>query len=294
MISLLTGSIIEDRPTEGIVVLVASSGASGKILCQVLASVILFVFSPKELRGAINCSFADKPCFKKSSEYLCIVHPMDDWTFEIKLEKENLQLIGITIEELHTMLGDIHLDDPSALRKAAASYQSENFITVKAESPSVRSVIHQLCNNRHIELPRKLFQKSKVMEFLSLLMSESQSDENKSACPYLTSETDKEKIRTARLILLKEIVSPPTIPELAKQVGTNELKLKMGFKHLYNCTIHGFVRDRRMATAKAMLDSTRKFQIGTVAESVGYSNPSHFISEFKSEYGVTPKQYLNR
>lgn len=291
MISLLSGSANLDTPTAGTVVLSAASQESDSLICSVPANVILFVFSSETLEG-IKCSFDTELYSKGSGEFLLIAHPMKDWTIDFDLKDGTLQLVGIGIQELHAMLGDIPLDDPDAMKRAAASYRSENFVTSKVENPSVRSVIHQLCNNRHTELPRKLFQKSKVMEFLSLFMSQSQEAANQSACPYLTNDADKEKMQTAHAILLEEMASPPTIPELAKRVGTNELKLKMGFKHLYNHTIHGFVRDRRMATAKEMLDSTHKLPIGAIAESVGYSNPSHFISEFKTEFGVTPKQYL--
>ena len=40
---------------------------------------------------------------------------------------------------------------------------------------------------------------------------------------------------------------------LAKQIGTNRLKLNQGFHHLYNTTPFGYLRNYRLRQAKSLL-----------------------------------------
>jgi len=135
-----------------------------------------------------------------------------------------------------------------------------------------------------------VYQKGKVMEFLSLFL-ESENEIAEADCPYITDSLDWEKIRSAEEIIKKNLVNPPTIKELARKVGTNEFKLKVGFKHLFKNTIYGYLNDYRMEVAREMLDK-KSHLIKDISTQVGYSSPSHFISSFRKKFGITPKQYL--
>ena len=74
-------------------------------------------------------------------------------------------------------------------------------------------------------------------------------------------------------------------------VGTNEFKLKVGFRSIFGTTVYGYLSDHRMEHARKML-TVDKVRIKEVAVEVGYSNPSHFIAAYKRKFGVTPKQHL--
>ena len=159
------------------------------------------------------------------------------------------------------------------------------------EIPSYLHVIlNQLFNNVHLsESAEKLYYQSKVMELLSLYLSDKKPDTE--SCPFLNDEETVRKIKHAKEYLLKNIESPPSLKELAKFAGLNEYQLKVGFKEIYGNTVFGFLLDHRLDHSRVLLDSA-KFQVNEVAYQVGYTNPSHFIAAFRKKFGTTPKKYL--
>ena len=89
---------------------------------------------------------------------------------------------------------------------------------------------------------------------------------------------------------MHRLESPPTVEALARQVGLSETTLKRGFHQVFNTTVFGYLRGRRMERAREALQSGE----ATVLESaalVGYSNPSNFASAFRRQFGVNPKQF---
>lgn len=92
----------------------------------------------------------------------------------------------------------------------------------------------------------------------------------------------------ARQILLKEFKHPPSVPELARRVGTNQCKLKQVFHHIFNITPYGMLLEIRMARARQLLESGR-YSINAVAEQVGYQHASNFSAAFSRHFGATPR-----
>ncbi len=99
-----------------------------------------------------------------------------------------------------------------------------------------------------------------------------------------------ERIREAKKIVVEKMADPLTLPELAREVGLNEYKLKEGFKNIYGKTVFQFLNDFRLDTAHHLLDSGKK--VNEAAFDIGYANPSHFIAAFRKKFGVTPKKYV--
>ena len=100
---------------------------------------------------------------------------------------------------------------------------------------------------------------------------------------------EKEKIFQAREIILQNINQPPTIPELAKQIGINQCYLKKGFKEMFKSTVYEYVMEQRMLKAKMLL-SLNTQTVSQIAEEVGYSNTSNFSNAFKKYTGLYPSE----
>lgn len=99
-----------------------------------------------------------------------------------------------------------------------------------------------------------------------------------------------EQIETAAAYLAKHLEQPPSVAELAREVGLSETTLKRGFHQVYGTTVFGYLRTRRMERAKALLESGE----ATVLEAstlVGYSNPSNFAAAFRQQFGLNPKEF---
>lgn len=113
------------------------------------------------------------------------------------------------------------------------------------------------------------------------------------SCPFLRDETNVERLRIAKAIVLAKFENPPPLRELARQVGMNEYQLKAGFKRVYGAPIYKYVHEHRMERARQLLEHPST-TVNEIAYAIGYSNSSHFIAAFKKRFGMTPKQFRNQ
>jgi len=261
------------------------------ISVSVSRNLIIYVFL--DGKGQCDSSLLSKSVSLDSSQYGMMAFPVKDWKIDLSIGKDtSLRLLCISITELHIIFGNFNFQDPQLLKDALKNYRQTNLFTSKESSPAIRSIIHQLFSSKGESISRLILQKGKIMEFLSVFMeSKDPEDPEYADCPYITDALDWEKIRNAEKIIKTQLSNPPTIKELARKVGTNEFKLKVGFKHLFKNTIYGYLNDYRMEYAREMLGK-KNILIKEVSEKVGYSNTSHFIASFKKKFGVTPKQFL--
>ncbi|MEL6925181.1 MAG: AraC family transcriptional regulator, partial [Bacteroidota bacterium] len=168
---------------------------------------------------------------------------------------------------------------------------SQAFLYQSNYSISISECIQNICSNDYEGLVRATYMESKTLELLSLQIKQFKDDLNPIGRQTLMRKYDMEKLMEARDILVSNLAEAPTIPELAKQIGINQQKLKKGFKSVFNKTIFNFLSDERMNAARLMLVEG-SLNIREIATRVGYSNKSHFSRRFKEKYGILPKDYL--
>jgi AraC-like DNA-binding protein len=97
-------------------------------------------------------------------------------------------------------------------------------------------------------------------------------------------------IREAARLLDADLVDAPTLADLARRAGLSETSLKRGFHRVYNQTVFGYLRTRRMQRARELLESG-ECTVLEAASRVGYSNPSNFSAAFRREFGLNPKKF---
>ena len=87
--------------------------------------------------------------------------------------------------------------------------------------------------------------------------------------------------------LVAEGLPPPTLEKMADAAGLSVHHFIRAHRQTEGQTPYAFVVRRRIAAALPILleDGAR---VGDVAESMGYSSPSHFVSAFHQHIGVTP------
>jgi len=90
----------------------------------------------------------------------------------------------------------------------------------------------------------------------------------------------------ARDVLNDRLQAPPSLPLLAREVGINVNKLCAGFRQQFGTTVHGYVRERRLATAFELL-SARRISVSEAAWQCGYTD-SHFAKVFRARFGMLP------
>jgi AraC-like DNA-binding protein len=79
----------------------------------------------------------------------------------------------------------------------------------------------------------------------------------------------------------------PTLKELSRIFGTNEYKLKNGFKHVFKTTIQQFYNNERLKRAQLLIQYT-KIPLKTIAIMAGFSTYPNFSRAFKIKFGYSP------
>ena len=255
-------------------------------------SLIHFFFS---LAGEIKLSSgaSEELVTLSKGNFFMFSNPYTETIIEINLAPSaKIFTIVISMKELHAIFGSSFGRDAEATKEFMESYKMKKFFIEKPVTPSISVISHQFFNGINRPNVRKIYQQGKVMEFLSLYLDVPNSaEEAESHCPFVMDALELKKMKEARDIIIAEMIDPPSLKTLAKLVGTNEFKLKVGFKSVFSNTVYGYLADYRMEHARKLLtvDNSR---IKEVAAQVGYSNPSHFIAAYKRKYGITPKQHL--
>lgn len=105
----------------------------------------------------------------------------------------------------------------------------------------------------------------------------------------ILNKQDVHLLQQARKRLIMDLQNPPTISQLARDVGINQSKLKQGFRTLFDRTVLETLTEHRMHTAMDLL-KCGDLSVAEVAAATGYENTSHFIATFKRSFRQTPGQ----
>ncbi|QTH20218.1 helix-turn-helix transcriptional regulator [Rhizorhabdus wittichii] len=125
-----------------------------------------------------------------------------------------------------------------------------------------------------------------VAEILAILEA---AQDDSAVVPRL-SDRDFDKIHLVRERLIRGTIPPPSLKELARDVGLGPTKLKDGFKALFGQSIFAFSHDIRMRHARDLL-RRNDMSIARVAEAVGYDYQQSFTVAFQRYFGVLPRNY---
>ncbi|MEM9807355.1 MAG: AraC family transcriptional regulator, partial [Cyanobacteria bacterium P01_D01_bin.56] len=212
----------------------------------------------------------------RSIEYVPAERPTE--IISIAIDLERLQLFGLLEETVSPLLQP--LQQGNSLERF---HQTLNPIT-----PALQQILKQVLDCPYQGAFKRMYLESKVLELLSLQFYQLSAGQYLST-PKLCS-ADVERLRLARDILQQRFDQPPSLLELARQIGLNDHKLKQGFRQLFDTTVFGYVQTCRMEQAQQLL-SEGELSIANVAERVGYASPSRFCHAFKRNTGITPSKY---
>ncbi|MGC6479173.1 MAG: helix-turn-helix transcriptional regulator [Flavobacteriaceae bacterium] len=211
-----------------------------------------------------------------------LVLPID---VEMQTDTEVLILL-ISIQKFHKLFSQ----DAEHISFLSPTNISKKYYHSKEISPAMMVVLKQMAYSKIHPSMLPLYLKAKVYELLSLYFNVN-AETAVEQCPFLADETNVQKIRQAKTIILEHMAEPPSLQELADEIGLSLKKLKEGFKQLYGDTVYGYLLDHKMEEARRMLNA-QQHNVNEVGLKLGYSTSSHFIAAFKKKYGTTPKKYL--
>lgn len=177
------------------------------------------------------------------------------------------------------------------------------YTRVGTVSGAMQRVLWQIFCCPYAGITKRMYLEGKVLEAAAMVLEEERqmqqgrqtSDRdlgNYGADTGLTNlkPDDIDRLHQAREILHRQLEQPPSIMDLAQQVGLNSRALKEGFRQVFGQPPFSYLHDRRLEQARHLLE-TREMKVAEVAAAVGFTNRSHFAEQFRAKFGLNPKLY---
>jgi AraC-like DNA-binding protein len=164
-----------------------------------------------------------------------------------------------------------------------------------AITPAMTISLQQILNCPYRGVTKQLYLESKALELITFHFEEHHNQKQQTEDRFrLLRGDDIDRIYQAKVILLDNLSAPPSLMSLARQVGLNDYKLKLGFRQIFGTTAFGYLHQCRMDQARHLLETTQ-LSLDAIALDVGYASLSSFHRAFKKRFGVNPRTCrLNR
>lgn len=95
------------------------------------------------------------------------------------------------------------------------------------------------------------------------------------------------RVRRAREILDRSLVSPPKVLDLARDLGVNVTTLQANFKAAFGTTVFGYVRHRRLEMGRSLILDHR-LGIAEAGYRVGFNSAAAFTAAYRRHFGHPP------
>lgn len=184
---------------------------------------------------------------------------------------------------------------PGTLDEILAQHACRKFVMASPEHlrfcPRIGKALKEMSDYDSLGHVAPLYLDAKVREALALFLC--RTEQKGCASCHCYSPRDNEMLNMAKDIIERDYLNPPSLHNLALMVGTNECKLKNGFKKLFGSTIFGYLFHYRMEMACRYLDENNQ-SIQEIAVLTGYEHHSHFSTAFKRKFNLSPQEYRQR
>ncbi|MEM0979980.1 MAG: AraC family transcriptional regulator [Cyanobacteria bacterium P01_H01_bin.58] len=167
------------------------------------------------------------------------------------------------------------------------------FQLINCATPEIERILQAILHCPHQGFIKQLYLEGKVLELIALYFAQLIDFSSDTSPLPRVKRKDLDSLHQAKSILLETMDSPPSLAELAHQVGLNERKLQKGFQQLFGTTVFGVLHEHRMERARQLLESDQ-MTIGAIADAVGIAHRGYFATAFKRKFGSTPREYLKR
>lgn len=160
------------------------------------------------------------------------------------------------------------------------------FIKHGKKSSQVQQALLKITHLLQQPQPQKLLLHASVLDLIHWHFSAFNDSQPNSSL----SLREQKQMIMAQEFLLNDLAKPPTIAEIARNVGVNQCKLKKAFKQHFGKSIYAHFLEKRMSQAMILL---KEHNVTETAIMLGYSNVSHFSAAFRKNFNVLPRQARN-
>jgi AraC family transcriptional regulator, arabinose operon regulatory protein len=98
------------------------------------------------------------------------------------------------------------------------------------------------------------------------------------------------RIKRVTTVLDQQYRDPPSIEQLADDVGLSASRLAHLFRENAGISIQSYLVERRLVMAALLIVQTHQ-RISQIAYSVGFGDVSNFNHAFKRRFAMSPRQY---
>jgi AraC family transcriptional regulator, transcriptional activator of the genes for pyochelin and ferripyochelin receptors len=222
-----------------------------------------------------NCDLKETEYWKTGEKYLRIYLKIEPQEFFSNFIEEDLEQI------------------PIFLRQALIGGKVQPYYHQGKITRQMRRVLHDILQCPHQGLMKRMYLESKAVELITLHFQQFQEQKVNDHSLTAKNLSDIDKIYQAKEILQGNLENPPSLIELARQVGLNEFKLKLGFRQVFGTSAFKYLHDYRLEKAKQLLASG-EMNVEEVAFRVGFDSRSYFAIAFRKKFGLNPKHFQHR
>jgi len=219
-----------------------------------------------------NCDIKETEWWKAGEKFSRIYLRIDPQEFFQNFAEEDLEQIPIFLRQ--ALIGD-----------KVQPYYHQGKITRQ-----MRRVLREILQCPHEGLMKRMYLETKAVELITLHFQQFQEQDVHDCSLTAKNLSDVERIYQAKEILLSNLENPPSLMELARQVGLNDFKLKRGFLQVFGKSAFKYLHDYRLEKARQLLVSG-EMNVEEVAFRVGFDSRSYFALAFRKKFGLNPKQY---
>ena len=177
-----------------------------------------------------------------------------------------------------------------ALKQLLEGNASQRFHQPLGRLPSaISQVLQQIVQSPYQGMMQQLYLEGKALELLTLQFAQWSEMQPQIGSNWLPPD-ELDRIHSAKELLIRNVKKPPSLTELAHQVGLNEHRLRQGFRQVFGTTLFGYFHRCRMEYAQHLLLNSN-LTIAGVAAKVGYRNPEAFSTAFRRQFSVSPKAF---
>lgn len=210
----------------------------------------------------------------------------------LSLEPDKVIDIHIEPEVFKTLVG---IEDDAILPQMQHLFRQpdrEYYVRTGVITTQQQVILQQIWQCPYHGLVKRMYLESKVLELMALQLQ--QEMEMEAIAPRRPSDSLKqnaiERIYQAKEILEYRLENPPSMTELAVQVGLSHYQLKQGFRKVFGTTAFQYLHNYRMEQAQLLLYEGN-MRVAEVANMVGYSHLGQFAAAFKRN-GISPSDCL--
>lgn len=226
-------------------------------------------------RGPVEVAFGRTSFRLETGNLLTSYAPGERFSLRLPGDYSNVELM-VTPEALSSLAG-------SDYDRIGADICRGFCVHRNAQNRRACDAAARLARLMESDETQRLLIHSAALEFLAWHLDAYQSGEESDPVP----PRERKLLLAARERLLQDLSNPPTIAELARETGLNQLKLKRGFKALFGHSIYALFQRERMDRARTLL---QQHGVTETAMMLGYSNVSHFSAAFRKQFGVLPRE----